>query len=126
MYQVKEFKSELSEKNNALNDHIDYFTYYRELLGEKVILQYHEQVYVLNEPVQDFEITAGSSDQKKANLVIQTDDYVRDYYKLKQDGVEVPAIPQYTTFGLSAGFCDHFGNSCLLVEHRNYNLKVVL
>lgn len=52
--------------------------------------------------------------------VIYTDDCLRDFCKLKRQGIEMFAAPLYRTKGLSCEFYDPSGNHILLLEERDY------
>ncbi|WP_222538570.1 hypothetical protein [Pedobacter polysacchareus] len=52
--------------------------------------------------------------------VIYTDDCLRDFCKLKREGIEMFSMPMYRTKGLSCEFFDPSGNHILLLEERDY------
>lgn len=60
-------------------------------------------------------------DNRRCNIVVNTDDCLNDYHHLKSAGIRFYNEPQYTSTGLRAEFADPSGNRCLLIEERNYN-----
>ena len=53
-------------------------------------------------------------------IVLNTDDCLRDYYKLKTLGVRFLNKPEYLSVGLTAQFADPSGNIFALFEQRDY------
>ncbi|HEY0899607.1 MAG TPA: hypothetical protein VGD90_09740 [Sphingobacteriaceae bacterium] len=54
-------------------------------------------------------------------IPVYTNDCLRDYYFLKNEGVRFLNEPSYTTDGLVAEFVDRSGKTYILVEERNYS-----
>lgn len=54
-------------------------------------------------------------------IILNTDDCLNDYYRLKTNGVVFFTEPQYSSTGLAAYFSDICGNEFLLLEERNYD-----
>ncbi|MGN7987315.1 VOC family protein [Pedobacter sp. 22226] len=54
-------------------------------------------------------------------IVLQSDDCLEDYCRLKSRGVIFKKTPSYLTEGLSAAFSDPYGNEFIILEQRNYN-----
>lgn len=54
-------------------------------------------------------------------IVLNTDDCLRDYYKLKTQGVRFLSIPEYLSVGLTVQFADPSGNIFALFEQRDYH-----
>jgi predicted enzyme related to lactoylglutathione lyase len=54
-------------------------------------------------------------------IILNTDDCLNDYHRLKTNGVVFSADPQYSSIGLAAYFSDRCGNKFLLLEERNYD-----
>lgn len=65
-------------------------------------------------------LRAGSNDDCKAGIVINTDDCLRDYYLLYKAGVQFDGIPGYTSDGLKAVAVADNGTRYTLLEHRDY------
>jgi len=58
-------------------------------------------------------------------LFLQTDDFIRDFEKLKSKGVEIIRQPSIEEYGKVAVFSDLYGNLWDLVEPTNkYNLII--
>lgn len=53
-------------------------------------------------------------------IVLNTDDCLRDYYKLKTRGVRFLDKPEYLSVGLTVQFADPSGNIFALFEQRDY------
>lgn len=54
-------------------------------------------------------------------LTINTDDCLRDYYRLGQAGVKCESMPRYTGCGLEFTVADQNGNKYILLEQRDYS-----
>lgn len=54
-------------------------------------------------------------------LVINTDDCLRDYYRLDKAGVKCECAPRYTNYGLEVTIADESGNKYILLEQRDYS-----
>lgn len=54
-------------------------------------------------------------------IVLNTDDCLRDYYKLKTLGVRFVNKPEYLSVGLTVQFADPSGNIFALFEQRDYH-----
>lgn len=52
--------------------------------------------------------------------IIITQDCLKDYHELMQQGFEVIAKPDYTEQGLAASFCDQQGIRFTVLEKRSY------
>jgi len=61
-----------------------------------------------------------SSQQTPGKIVLKTDDCIKDYHLLRERGVVFQSQPNYLDEGLSASFCDPFGNQYILLEERSY------
>lgn len=57
---------------------------------------------------------------RSERIVLNTDDCLRDYYKLKSLGVTFLNKPEYLSVGLSVRFTDPSGNQFSLFEQRDY------
>lgn len=53
-------------------------------------------------------------------IVLNTDDCLRDYLRLKSRGVQFLNAPEYLSVGLSVQFTDPTGNVFALFEQRDY------
>lgn len=73
-------------------------------------------VLVLEEIEMAEEMPPGPRDR----IVLNTDDCLRDYYKLKSRGIEFINKPEYLSVGLSVQFTDPSGNVFSLFEQRDY------
>lgn len=62
--------------------------------------------------------TGGNKSGKR--IVLNTDDCLRDYYRLKSKGVQFLSKPEYLSVGLSVQFADPSGNIFSLFEQRDY------
>ncbi len=60
------------------------------------------------------------SDTENEPTVIYTDDCLRDFCRLKRQGIEMFEAPLYQAKGLSCEFYDPSGNHIVLLEQRNY------
>lgn len=56
-------------------------------------------------------------------LEFATDDCIRDFHRLKLNGLCIEEKLTYISSGLKASFKDPFGNTLRLIEERNYKLK---
>lgn len=54
-------------------------------------------------------------------MVINTDDCLRDYHKLRMAGINFEGMPRYTPNGLEVVVADKNGNRYTLLEKRNYD-----
>jgi len=54
-------------------------------------------------------------------IVVNTDDCLKDYHRLRQTGVKVEQAPRYTSKGLEAVFSDIYGNRYVVIEERDYS-----
>ena len=54
-------------------------------------------------------------------IILNTDDCLRDYHKLKSADIKIEQIPRYTARGLEAIISDNYGNHFMLLEKRNYS-----
>ena len=65
------------------------------------------------------------SEQKHQNqiskILLNSDDCLEDYCRLKSRGVVFKKTPSYLNEGLSAEFSDPYGNDFTILEQRNYN-----
>ena len=64
--------------------------------------------------------SAGSEKSCPTPIIINTDDCIKDYHNLMEQGVEIVKKPQYTALGLAAEIADGEGNHYTLLEERNY------
>lgn len=62
-----------------------------------------------------------ASHDVKNCIILNTDDCLNDYHRLKTGGVVFFAEPQYSSIGLAAYFTDRCDNKFLLLEERNYD-----
>ena len=62
-----------------------------------------------------------ASHDVKNCIILNTDDCLNDYHRLKTGGVVFFAEPQYSSIGLATYFSDKSGNKFLLLEERNYD-----
>ncbi|HEY0895039.1 MAG TPA: VOC family protein, partial [Sphingobacteriaceae bacterium] len=56
------------------------------------------------------EMDADHPDTQAARIVLNTDDCLRDYYRLKNQGVVFLGQPEYLSVGLTVHFTDPSGN----------------
>lgn len=56
----------------------------------------------------------------KSTIILNTDDFLKDHYDLKDNGIEFLTEPEYTPLGLAAAFKDPSDNCWILVEEREY------
>lgn len=54
-------------------------------------------------------------------IVLNSDDCLEDYCRLKSRGVIFKKTPSYLSEGLSVEFSDPYGNNFTILEQRNYN-----
>jgi len=57
----------------------------------------------------------------KTQIILNTDDCLKEYHNLKTAGIDFIDQPQYLAIGLAAEFNDDYGNQYILLEERNYN-----
>ena len=56
-----------------------------------------------------------------SEVIINTDDCLRDYHQLKMAGIKFEKKPGYSLYGLEATFIDDHGNNYKLLEKRDYS-----
>ncbi len=66
------------------------------------------------------EAEAGYPTMQPGRIVLNTDDCLRDYYRLKKEGVIFLTRPEYLSVGLTVQFNDPSGNVFALFEQRDY------
>jgi predicted enzyme related to lactoylglutathione lyase len=54
-------------------------------------------------------------------IILCTDDCLKDYHRLKTEGLNFTKEPHYLPLGLVAEFVDQNDNRFMLIEERNYN-----
>ena len=57
----------------------------------------------------------------KQEILVHTDDCLRDYYQLNSAGIHFEKRTQYTENGLEVRFSDEYGNQYKLLEKRDYS-----
>lgn len=57
----------------------------------------------------------------KQEILVHTDDCLRDYYQLNSAGIQFERKTQYTENGLEVRFSDEYGNQYKLLEKRDYS-----
>jgi hypothetical protein len=58
--------------------------------------------------------------QSDEEIIVNTDDCLRDYCQLNLAGLKFEKKPQYTSDGLEVKIIDHNGNKYKLLEKRDY------
>ncbi|EDM36602.1 hypothetical protein PBAL39_25080 [Pedobacter sp. BAL39] len=68
----------------------------------------------------DLLIQARKDDAVQDDIILSTDDCIRDYYRLKQQGMLDLKEPAYFDSGVFLEFKDPSGNRFVLIEKRDY------
>lgn len=61
-----------------------------------------------------------TADAGHARIIVRTDDCIRDYVNLKDQGIRIVGEPQYGDIGLTVDVEDDLGNHYTLLEERRY------
>ncbi|RYU91389.1 hypothetical protein EWM62_05460 [Mucilaginibacter terrigena] len=59
--------------------------------------------------------------KQAGTVILNSKDFLKDHYELRQKGIQFQSGPEYTAGGLAAAFTDPAANRWLLVEEREYN-----
>lgn len=56
-----------------------------------------------------------------STVVLNTQDFLKDHFELKNIGIQFLSEPEYTVAGIAAAFNDPSGNRWVLIEERDYS-----
>ncbi|RBQ04916.1 hypothetical protein DRW42_17525 [Pedobacter miscanthi] len=105
-----------------LNDADSFYTNCLGMLTEKTMIADREKGILVR---ADDETNIFLSERKHQNqtnkIVLNSDDCLEDYCRLKSRGVIFKKTPSYLSEGLSVEFSDPYGNDFIILEQRNYN-----
>ena len=57
----------------------------------------------------------------RSTVILNTEDFLKDHYRLKERGIKFLTEPEYTNAGLAAAFMDAAENYWILLEERDYS-----
>ncbi|MFD0792120.1 VOC family protein [Mucilaginibacter litoreus] len=60
-------------------------------------------------------------DDLSVTVTLNTNDFLKDHFELKNHGVSFLGEPEYTPAGIAAAFKDPSGNHWMLIEERDYS-----
>ncbi|MBB5395290.1 VOC family protein [Mucilaginibacter sp. AK015] len=66
-------------------------------------------------------IKSNDGAKHSSTVILNSKDFLKDHYELKQKGIQFQSAPEYTAGGLAAAFTDPAANRWLLLEEREYN-----
>ena len=97
-----------------------------EIYGKKPIFSGQESILIKTHSADVFIaiIKDTANEYRRGHIVLNCDDCLNDYHKLKMAGVIFCNEPQYLPIGMGIEFIDPFGNRYLLIEERSYNSPI--
>ncbi|MEO6850787.1 MAG: hypothetical protein ABI203_03510 [Mucilaginibacter sp.] len=80
-----------------------------------------ESFFVINRFDNYYLLTTWDKSAEHTEVVVNTDDCLRDYHQLSIAGIKFEKTPGYTMYGLETKFTDEYGNKYKLLEKRDYS-----
>jgi hypothetical protein len=80
-----------------------------------------QEFYLCNDFNNHYALKFRAREEELKEIIINTDDCLRDYLQLGLVGIKFEKKPQYTAYGLEVDFTDDNGNKYRLLEQRNYS-----